>query len=243
MTDPERRVIAVLLAGGMGSRFGGPVPKQLAPLASDTVMAHSLAALEEAPCVSEVVVVANPAWKAEIVAEATRVVRTKPLSIADGGTSRNESLRNALSQVDGDEARVLIHDAVRPLVSVDLIELVAHTLLTANCVLPAVRSSDLLVEIEGGRAKSFVSRDQVLLGQSPQGFSLEVLRATFAAENDHMTLHLPTLFEAVSAVLPGTGIEIVEGLPENIKITQPVDHMIAQRLLEHRHPSLRREQL
>jgi len=243
MAAREPRVVAVLLAGGMGSRFGGSVPKQLAPLASDTVMAHSLAALEEAPCVSEVVVVANPAWKQEIVNEAMRVVRTKPLLIADGGTSRNASLRNALAQIEGDEARVLIHDAVRPLVTVELIELVAHSLLTASCVLPAVRSSDLLVEVEAGRANAFLSRDQVLLGQSPQGFSLALLRATFAAENDQLTLQLPTLFEAVSAVLPGTAITVVDGLPENIKITQPVDHMIAQRLLENRHPSLRREEL
>jgi len=230
----KSRVVAIILAGGMGSRFGGVVPKQLAPLAGETVISHTLRVFDHCTVVDEIVVVVNPSWLYEIEEQVRLSIRNSIPRIVNGGVSRNESLRNALMSLDDPEAKILIHDAVRPLVTIDLIRNVADSLGEARCVLPVIRSSDLLVLAVDGTAKEFLDRDKVFRGQAPQGFFLSDLRLAFSENHDGITLPLPTVYEAVQAIIPNSRIELLDGLEENIKITLPVDHMFAQRLIEQR---------
>lgn len=233
--DDAPPVIAIILGGGMGSRFGGTVPKQLAPLAGGTVISHTAEMFERSLEVDHLVVVTNPGWQREIEKEVRLVTHRLEPEFVSGGGSRNESLRNALAAIDNKEARLLIHDAVRPLVTLELIREVVEALVNARCVLPIIRSSDLLVATSGdGAPPVFLDREEVFRGQSPQGFFASDLRIALDAEHDTKTLSLPTIYEAVQTILPDRTIEFISGAEENLKITLPVDHMVAQHLIAQR---------
>jgi len=227
-------VVAVILAGGTGSRFGGPTPKQLARLAGHPVLHHTLHRFDEPTLIDSVVVVANTEWISEILDACESALRAVPFIVADGGQSRNESVRNALQALnDYAAARVLVHDGVRPLVTRSLIERVAEELRRERCVIPVVPSVDPIVVVEKQRAVAFGDRSAVYRGQSPQGFLLEDLRRVFCDDtsNSREVLAAPTIYEVLMRATPGLIPKVIDGDLSNIKITMPVDHMIAGRLL------------
>jgi 2-C-methyl-D-erythritol 4-phosphate cytidylyltransferase len=223
--------IALVLAGGVGSRFARDKPKQLALLAGHPVLFHTLRRFDTTSDVREIVVAVNPDWKDEISEVASDAVRRKPLHLVDGGESRNSSIAAGLAAVSEPEARILVHDGVRPLVSHELIERVASALLGAEMVVPVIDSIDPLLEIEGERAVTFLSRDTHRRGQSPQGFWASTLRDVLREASHGPEKQFATLFELVLHFRPGMDIATVPGDLNNLKITVPVDHMIAGRLL------------
>jgi CTP:molybdopterin cytidylyltransferase MocA len=114
------QVHAIILAGGDGNRFGGELPKQFVRLAGDPILLRTL--LAGAGAADRIVVVAHPSWLADtrdLVAAAGLEV---PVVVVPGGATRNESTRNGLRAVEGeDDDVVLVHDAVRPLLPLDVI--------------------------------------------------------------------------------------------------------------------------
>jgi 2-C-methyl-D-erythritol 4-phosphate cytidylyltransferase len=155
-----------------------------------------------------------------------------PYEVVDGGGSRNESVRNALLRIDeADDARVLVHDGVRPLVSDALIASVAHRLLSSTCVIPVIPSADPLVVVRDGDVIGFEDRGDVYRGQSPQGFWLSSLRDAFLPQPLDQLSVFATIFEAVRAARGHLEIATVPGDMNNVKITTPVDRLIAGRLL------------
>jgi len=222
---------AVILAGGSGSRFGGGQPKQLIRLAGHPILHHTLRRFDDPELTKGIVVPANPLWRSEIEDIVDSAVRRVPATVVDGGSDRNESIRNSIATLVDDEAKVLVHDGVRPLVSRSLIRRVVAELDHVRSVLPVIESADPLATLDGSRVAFFSDRKQTFRGQSPQGFRLSDLRTTFAPENDALTGGMTTVFEAMRAVIDDIETGVVEGDVNNLKITLPADHMIAGRLL------------
>src|SRR5258708_4495152 len=115
------RIHALVLAGGSGDRFGAELPKQFVRLAGEPILSRALRAIASA-AVDQLVVVTHPSWLAETRQLVEALELGVPTSIVVGGMTRNESTRNGLVSLDAaDDDIVLIHDAVRPLVSREVI--------------------------------------------------------------------------------------------------------------------------
>lgn len=222
---------AVVLAGGNGSRFGADIPKQLINLAGQPILYHTLRKFDLIPSVRRVVVAANTKFRPEIEMIARNALRFKTFEIVDGGDSRNQSVANAIATMSGpNDTHVLIHDGVRPLANSELIELVNSALAHADAVVPVIPSADPLFVVDETEVTGFVDRAKVLRGQSPQGFHLGQLRETFPTDGVSAEGY-STVFEEVHARYPALRIVSVPGTLNNIKITTPLDRVIAGQLL------------
>ena len=150
--------IAVVLAGGVGARVGGAVPKQLLPLGDGrTVLEHSVDAFEHADCIDEVCVVMHPDYIATVEEMIAKNSWQKVKHVISGGKERWESSVNAirlyqgqLSGVEMAESNILLHDAARPFVSEKIISDVCRALVEHEAVVVAVPSTDTVYEMQPG---------------------------------------------------------------------------------------------
>lgn len=225
------RCVAVIVAGGQGSRFGSDIPKQLVSLAGYPILHHTLRRFEQTSAVGHVVVVANQDWNTEIAEIANYTLRETPHQVVDGGVTRNESVGRAVQILDGlpDSTAILIHDGVRPFASEDTILRVLKALEEFDAVIPVIPSVDPLVRIQGRGVTNFEERSEVMRGQSPQGFLLRDLRHGFTS-SEHAD-NFDTIFELLVAADPDLRIGYVDGDLNNIKITSPIDRTIAGQIM------------
>ena len=192
--------IAVILAGGIGARVGGTLPKQLLPLADGrSVLEHAVTAFEQADCIDEVCIVMHPDYimhaEQMLLANAWQKVR----HIISGGKERWESSVNAIRQVKGErlEARgeennwqlpiancqntinLLLHDAARPFVSQEIIANVCEALKEHEAVVVAVPSTDTVYEMKDGKVARIPNRATIMRAQTPQAFRLELIAEAY----------------------------------------------------------------
>jgi 2-C-methyl-D-erythritol 4-phosphate cytidylyltransferase len=211
--------------------MGGDRPKQLLELGGRTILEHSLATLHDHPGVDEVVVVMSP----DHLAEAEALVRGLPKvsAVVEGGETRSASTRRALAQLGEEERLVLFHDAARPLLTARIVSDCIVALGSEAAVAVAVPSVDTLLEVDAeGYVRSIPPRATMHRAQTPQGFRLSVIRRA------HELAAADPAFEAtddcavVLRYLPEVPIRVVPGDERNLKITQPTDVPIAERLIQ-----------
>lgn len=201
-------VWTVVVAAGSGNRFGGA--KQYAELAGIRVVDRSVATAAQ---MSDGVVVVVPA--SDVEAESAR---SGAAAVVAGGASRAASVRNGLEAVPDDAAIICVHDAARPLASVDVYERVVQEVHSgAAGAVPVVPVTDTIRSVDGG----VVDRSTLQAVQTPQAFRAELLRAAHAGAAD--ATDDASLVEAA-----GHPIATVEGHPRNIKITHPDDLAAAE---------------
>lgn len=226
-------VVAIILAGGLGRRFGADQPKQLQLLGGLPIIFHTLKRFGEVDEVDEVVIPAQNGWRSEIEKIAGSALHQKPFRVVEGGAERNLSVQAALRAVVGASAstKVLVHDGVRPLVTQDLIARVLKALDTSSAVLPVIPSIDLVAELRDGRAVDFLDRTRFLRGQTPQGFTWGLLSAAMEGLSAEVLASASTIYEVLQAHDPDVEIATVEGDESNIKITVPADRYLAGHFL------------
>jgi ribitol-5-phosphate 2-dehydrogenase (NADP+) / D-ribitol-5-phosphate cytidylyltransferase len=233
MTQPGRplRTVGVVLAGGSGSRVGGEIPKQLLEIAGKSVLEHSVAAMDGAPEIDEVLVVMHP----DFIGEAEKVVSSglyrKVSQLLAGGAGRSDTTRIAIAALGSEECNVLLHDAVRPLVSLRIIADTVDALRRYRAVDVAVPSADTILVVDDGVISDIPSRHRLWRAQTPQGFRLSVIRKAYELAGQDPAFHATDDCGVVLKYLPDEPIGIVEGSDKNIKITHPVDLFIADNLL------------
>jgi len=221
----DQTVSAVIVAAGSGLRFGGVLPKQLAPLAGRPVLTHTLAAFAASPLITEIVLVLPADWLSIIMDEAVRPFGLDRVIAIPGGATRTASTRAGFEASRG--SLVLIHDGVRPLVERGLIEAVAEAAKAHGAALAAVPVRDTLKIVEDGLASATVDRARLWQAQTPQGFQRDLLRAALdAAGADEATDDIG-LVERL-----GRTARVVESSPRNLKITAPEDLAMAEALLK-----------
>jgi 2-C-methyl-D-erythritol 4-phosphate cytidylyltransferase len=225
--------VAVVLAGGTGQRLGLDAPKQLAAVAGRPILARAIEAFDTAPEIDEILVVMAPGHIAE--AELIAKPYAKVARVIEGGASRTESTLRALSALEGlpGDSRVLFHDAARPFVDGRIIAECVAALDEAETVAVAVPSSDTVVVVEAGRVVEMPRRDRLRRFQTPQGFRLATIRAAYErALADPEFGETPPTDDCgvVHRYLPGVPILVVPGSERNIKITHPVDLLIAEQI-------------
>ena len=226
--------IAVILAGGIGARVGGGVPKQLLPLQDGrSVLEHAVNAFEQSSCIDEVCIVMHPDYivhaEQMLLANAWQKVR----HIIPGGKERWESSVQAIRllgyQERGEEVNLLLHDAARPFVSQEIIARVCEALEEHEAVAVAVPSTDTVYEMADGKIVCIPARSTIMRAQTPQAFRLELiaeaytkaLGADICDTQACAAAHLPATDDCgiVHEHMPEVSIYIVLGEEQNKKIT------------------------
>lgn len=229
----QRPTIAVILAGGVGSRLGLGTPKQLIPVAGKNSLEHTVEVFNSCDGIETILVMMEPNHliEAQSLLECGRFPKLK--RIIAGGATRNETSQLALAQIHDPEAKVLFHDAVRPLVDHRIIEDCISALDNFDAVDTAVASADTIIEVNtNSEIVAVPQRSALRRGQTPQGFRQRTLSEAYkiAALDPH--------FEAtddcsvVLNYLPKTPIYVVEGSNANIKITEPIDIHLVDKLFQ-----------
>ncbi len=222
--------VAVLLAGGIGARVGGAVPKQLLTIGGRPVLEHSLSTFAEHPAIERIVIVMN----AHHIAAARELAagQTKVHAVIPGGATRSDSTRAALAIVGDDETRVLFHDAARPLVTARMIDDCLAALEEHAAVGTVVPSADTVWAVtEDGRLAGIPSRSGLRRAQTPQGFRAGALRAAYALAEQDPDFEATDDCAVVFRYTPDVTVALVAGDERNLKVTEPIDLVIAERLL------------
>jgi 2-C-methyl-D-erythritol 4-phosphate cytidylyltransferase/2-C-methyl-D-erythritol 2,4-cyclodiphosphate synthase len=226
MTDA--RVGVIVVAGGRGLRAGGVVPKQLVNVGGRTILQRSVAAFDQHPLVSELVVVLPP----DLLPQAATLVgeTRRPCRYAEGGARRQDSVQAGLAAMPADVPVVLIHDAARPFVDGGLIERVIVAARRTGAAVPAVPARDTIKHVETGAVTvtRTIPREEIWLAQTPQGFTRAVLEEAVALGASGVE----ATDEAMLAERAGRAVEVVMGDERNGKITTADDVMRAQQQFE-----------
>src|SRR3984957_3127619 len=231
------RMVAVVLGGGVGTRFGAPRPKQLLTLAGKTLVEHCVAAFAQAPAIDEIVLVMPPGYHDE----ARQLVGGQVSAIIAGGVTRSDSVRGALAHISARSPAattgVLLHDAARPLVTQQIIADCAAALRQHDAIGTAVPTSDTILVVTDRVIADVPPRETLYRAQTPQCFRLEVIaRAHALAAAD--PAFSPTDVGGVGLrYLPDVPVHIVPGSEGNIKVTYPSDLPVAEALLRREPPA------
>lgn len=213
---------AIIVAGGSGNRMQNSVPKQFLLLDGIPVLMHTLRAFYQSELNPKILLVLHPSQQAYWAELCKTYHFSLPHQVINGGEQRYHSVENALLFISG-EGIVAIHDAVRPLVSTQLIDksfLIAAE--KGNCV-AGITPTDSIRKLTGQDKSVAFNRNEFILVQTPQTFSLDILKKAY--EHPYRDG-----FTDDASVVEFSGIEIhmIAGERENIKITYPEDLEIAK---------------
>ena len=225
----EVKKYAVIVAGGKGLRMGSSVPKQFLPLQGKPLLCHPVEAFANAIAGIRLILVLPK----DQVGSAQTVLRSYlngvNVTTVAGGNTRYQSVQNGLKEVKNDGV-VFIHDGARPIISETLILNCLAQALELGSAIPAIPITDSMRVVDGEES-SPLNRDQLRIIQTPQTFRTEVILPAFKQEYSPEFTDEATVVEAY-----GTKVHLIDGMPENIKVTTPYDMIIAEALLkEHDH--------
>lgn len=232
--SPEKPVTAALIvAGGIGTRFGGDMPKQYWPLDDMPVLSHSLKVFLEHAAIDHVLVVHGTGHESFYAAAAgifaNHPQQKKIIPAICGGDTRQSSVLNGLEALaPHSPARVLIHDAARPLLSAATIDVVCDALDSHGAVLPATAVADTLKRVCNVTDTVLETVDRAALwqAQTPQGFAFDTVYAAHHAATGETATDDIALVEK-----NGITAKIVQGHPHNFKLTTQEDFLLAEALL------------
>ena len=215
---------AIIVAGGTGTRMGRSLPKQFILLKDKPVLYYTLKTFLESYTDLQIILVL-PVEFTDMGQEIIDAYFDKErIKFTAGGDTRFQSVKNGLALVD-DEAIIFVHDGVRCLLSKELIHRCYAQAVETGTAIPAIISKDSirLVTEEGNEA---YDRNNVMLIQTPQTFHSKILLPAFQIDYKDKFTDEATVVEAY-----GMKVSLVEGEENNIKITRPIDLLIAESII------------
>ncbi len=223
---------AVIPAAGRGERMGSRTKKQFLSLGGLPIIVHTLTVFQKSPLIDEIICVASKEDEPFLERLISRHALTKVTRVVPGGDRRQDSVQAAvdlLEEQHSAEDIVLVHDAVRPLVTLELIERVISAARKFGGAVAALPATDSLKEVSAdGFIQKSIPREKIWSMQTPQAFRLALLIEAYRkAVGDRFSgTDVAMLVERT-----GAPIHCVQGLGENIKITTPSDLKMAELLL------------
>lgn len=230
------RVAAILPAAGLGTRMGAEKPKQFLELDGMPLIIFTLRRLAACRAITDFFI----STRAEDVVLLEDMVAKaglgRPARVVHGGDTRQQSVSNALAQVDPSTEVVLVHDAVRPFVTPEQIDRVIAEARTRGAAILGIPAIDTVKEVKRASLPedvalitSTIPRERVVLAQTPQAFSYSLLRDAFrkAREDDATASDEAALVERF-----GHDVFVVLGSERNFKITRPADMDLARFYLD-----------
>ena len=244
------KVIVIIPAAGLGTRMA-PMPsaldaktkkphpsKQFTELAGMPILIHTLRKFAAVDAVKEIWIALREneieGFRERLSKEASDVLKKKKVELVAGGEHRQQSVEQALNALSAaPDDVVLVHDAVRPLVTADIIHEVIEAAKKHGAAIAGLPAVDTVKQVErtaeGAIVKATIPRAGIVLAQTPQGFHYSVIKKAFdeAAADGFMGTD-----EASLAERSGHEVAVVMGSPRNIKITTPADMELAEFYLQ-----------
>ena len=215
---------ALIVAGGSGTRMGSHTPKQFLMLYNKPLLWHSIKAFQSAFDDIHIVIVLP---EAHLQKNILQDLSARNIQTVAGGANRFESVKNGLVQVP-DNAIVFVHDGVRCLLSDELIKRCYEQTLEKGSAIPVVKATDSL-RIDKEETHCVIDRTHIRMVQTPQTFISHELKQAFLQPYQDSFTDEATVMEA-----SGKPVHLTEGEYENIKITRPLDLLIAEAILTQR---------
>jgi len=223
------KVGAIIAAAGVGRRMKADRPKQLLVLDDTPILIYTLRKFDKCAVIDHMIVAA-PHDAVEEIRELVRGARfKKKVTVVEGGERRQDSVGIAMQHLEPDTDIVAVHDAVRPFVTVAEIEAVVAEAEAKGAAILAIPIVDTVKQVERDQVELTVTREHLVLAQTPQVFRIEVLREAFerARKDEYYGTDESSLVERIN----GT-VSIIRGSERNIKITRPSDFTLARAFLE-----------
>ncbi|PFG31879.1 bifunctional cytidylyltransferase/SDR family oxidoreductase [Paramicrobacterium agarici] len=236
------RTVAVILAGGVGVRVGLGIPKQLIKIAGKAIVEHTLEAIENNSHIDEIIIMMN----ADSIHELDHLQKSGQFSkltrILPGGETRNATTRLALAALPDEECKVLFHDAVRPFIDDRIIDDCVRALDSYDAVDTAIRSADTIIQVDDdGCISDMPDRSVLRRGQTPQAFKISTIRRAYEIATEDPEFKATDDCGVIFKYLPDIKIYVVEGTGENMKVTEPIDIHIADKIFQLQSKSLSSE--
>jgi 2-C-methyl-D-erythritol 4-phosphate cytidylyltransferase len=236
------KVIAIIPAAGLGTRMAfsprskdrkAASSKQFLELDGIPVLVHTLRKFAQSPQISDILVALRKTeiapFRARLEKELPEIFTKNPV-LLEGGENRQQSVANALAAVSASgNDLVLVHDAVRPFVTEEIIQGIIAATSKYGAAITGVPAVDTVKQVErtaeGAIIKATIPREKIVMAQTPQGFRYEVLKKAFddAAADGFTGTDEASLVERL-----GHEVAVVMGSPRNIKITTPADLELAR---------------
>lgn len=225
--------VAVILAGGVGTRVGLDIPKQLIKVAGHTILGHTLAIFDAHPMVDEIIVMMARGHLDAVHAIVRDADYGKVSRVLEGAETRNGTTQRALDAIADDDTLVLFHDAVRPLVSPRIISECFDALGRYDAVDVAIPSADTIIEVDADNViRNIPPRANLRRGQTPQGFRAGVIRKAYAVAAADPDFQATDDCTVVLRYQPQVPIWVVDGEERNLKVTDPIDVYLADKLFQ-----------
>jgi 2-C-methyl-D-erythritol 4-phosphate cytidylyltransferase len=230
------RVAAIIPAAGLGTRMGADKPKQFIELDGVPLVIFTLRRLAACSAVTDFFISTRADDVVSLQDKVARAGLGRPARVIHGGDTRQQSVANALAQVDPSTEIVLVHDAVRPFITAEqTARVIAEARLRGAAIL-AIPAIDTVKEVKRASLPEDVAlitatipRERLVLAQTPQAFSFPLLREAFKkAQEDGVT----GSDESVLVERLGHEVYAVLGSERNLKITRPLDLEVAHFFLE-----------
>lgn len=218
---------AVIVAGGSGMRMGTMVPKQFLPLQGKPVLWYTLTAFLDAFPDLEIILVLPEAHLQTGQDILRSTYAPDRIWMTVGGETRFHSVRNGLSHIH-QHSIVFVHDGVRCLLTPQLIRRCYQMAQERGNAIPAITAVDS-IRLETFDGNEFIDRSKVRIIQTPQTFYSDIVKAAFEQEYEESFTDEASVVERL-----GVKIHLIEGESTNIKITHPIDVLIAEKILEER---------
>ncbi len=223
----------VIPAGGLGKRFGGNIPKQYLEFAGKPILMQTINLFESMEEIDSIIVSVHTEWYTRTNEMIKQYGFKKVKELVIGGVERQDSVNNALHTQSVEESDVvLVHDAVRPLVTPKLIRKVIEVAEEFGAAIPYIRPKDTIKEITAREiVVKTIDRSKLVMVQTPQGFWPDILKNAYekAKAANYIGTDSAQLLEFI-----GYKVAVVPGEDENIKITTPLDIRFANMIMEER---------
>ena len=223
------KVGAIIAAAGFGRRMKADRPKQLLALNGIPIIIHTIRKFDISRVIDYIIVTAPR----ESVIEVSELVKSaefqKPVIVVQGGERRQDSVASGLNHLQPGTDIVAVHDGVRPFVSTDDIENAVRQAERTGAAVLVVPIVDTVKQVEKDVIDSTLTREHLVLAQTPQVFRTEILKQAFdrATKDEYYGTDESSLVERL-----GHPVAIVRGSERNIKITRPSDLSLARAFLE-----------
>ncbi len=227
--------IALIIAGGSGNRMGQDIPKQFIHIDGAPIVIHTMMCFQRHPDIQQIAIVCLKGWETVLQSYANQFNITKLKHIFPGGDSGMESIHNGiyglLEAGCDDEDLVLIHDAVRPLLSQDIISGNVATCKAYGYAVTGIKCREAILESEDGFSTSTsIPRDRLIRTQTPQTFRLKnIISAHEEAKEKGITNSVASC--TLCAELGNRVMHLVPGSEKNIKVTTVEDLEILKALM------------
>jgi len=217
--------LAIIPAAGMGLRMGGTTPKQFLSLEGVPIFVHTLRKFVASDAIDQIFLGLRPEDMERTQTEIAREHFAKPLRLIEGGASRQATVARCLAEAPGATEVVVVHDAVRPFIELDMIQRVVEMARKEGAAILGIPSVDTVKQVERQMILGTLPRERIVLAQTPQAFRYSVIREAFERADDD---GFNGTDESSLVERLGHNVTVLMGSDRNIKITKPSDLPLAR---------------